>query len=95
MVKVISETGRAADEILLDAIRPDKTAAQIFAAIPREELLKLIRLLEAVRAEGVVEDNACSACGHAHRSGTYDFDRRMLMLERAEQTRDGRWQASP
>ena len=87
----ISEAGKKADEILICAMRPDRTAQEMFASLSRESLNELIRLLEAVKSEGPIEDDTCSKCGYRHGDGQYHFHRRMLMLERARQMRDGVW----
>ena len=87
----ISEAGKKADEILISAMRSDRTVQEMFASLSRERLNELIRLLEAVKSEGPMEDDTCSACGYRHGDGCYHFNRRMLMLERARQVRDGVW----
>ncbi len=83
--------GLKADTILLSYMRPERTARDVFESMPAPVLSDLIGLLSSACSRGPVGTNVCSFCGHLHNSARYDYSRRMLMLDRAEQVRDGVW----
>ena len=83
--------GKLADKIILDYCCSDMTAKEMFCSIPEKVLVRLIKLLEAVRKEGAIGPNSCSKCGHVHNDGNWYYNYRMLMLDRAKQTLAGVW----
>ncbi len=89
MEETVEEQGVRADIILLSYMRPERTARDVFESMPAPVLSDLIALLSSIR--GPTGSNVCSLCGHLHNNARYDYSRRMLMLDRAEQVRDGVW----
>lgn len=85
--------GEKADKIILQyqSLNRNLTAKKMFQAIPKKALVKLIKLLEAVKKQGATEPNFCRVCKSLHNNGNWNYNFRMKMLDRAEQTLAGIW----